>query len=252
MRYFLICTLCVVVAGVCLSVVRAEDVSSSGSNTVSARMEQAREDAKKMSLPANRHTEAGRQAAEQTAKTFHSPEFQKRLQCEQQRLEQNVFEKHITPWEQKPVGEQPGDLAAMDKVYLFLSSSVPEETVRIYIATIAGAKTTSIVPVLRGLVKGRENIKASTDYFSRILQEDLDCRDKRESTCRRYQVPIKIDPILFERYGITRVPAVVYAGEEDAFLIQGDAGLTYLLERINRDAKSMTLANLINQLRGQH
>ena len=252
MRYFLICILCVVVGGVGLNVARAEDVSSSGSNTVSARMEQAREDAKKMSLPANRHAEAGWQAAEQTAKTFHSPEFQKRLQCEQHRLEQDVFEKYTTPWKQNPVGEQPGDLAETDKVYLFLSSSVPEETVRTYIATIARAKATQVVPVLRGLVKGRENIKASTDYFSRILQEDPDCHDKRESTCRRYQVPIKIDPILFERYGITRVPAVVYAGEEDAFLIQGDAGLTYLLERISRDAKSMTLANLINQLRGQH
>jgi predicted DsbA family dithiol-disulfide isomerase len=70
--------------------------------------------------------------------------------------------------------------------------------------------------------------------------------------CRRYQVPIKIDPTLFERYGITRVPAVVYAGEKDSFKIQGDAGLDYLLERINRDAKSTTLAKLINQLRGPH
>jgi type-F conjugative transfer system pilin assembly protein TrbC len=215
-------------------------------------MEQAREDAKKMSLPANRNTEAGWQAAEQTAKTFHSPEFQERLQCEQRRLEQEVFEKHTAPWKQKPVGEQPGDLAETDKVYLFLSSSVPEETIRFYIATIAGAKATQVVPVLRGLVKGREDIKASADYFSRILQEDPNCRDKRESTCRCYQVPIKIDPILFERYGITRVPALVYAGEKDTFRIQGDAGLTYLLERINRDAKSTTLANLINQLRGHH
>ncbi|MHB8788470.1 MAG: TrbC family F-type conjugative pilus assembly protein [Desulfobulbaceae bacterium] len=205
-----------------------------------------------MSLPANRHTKAGRQAAEQTAKTFHSPEFQERLQCEQQRLEQDVFEKYTTPWKQKPVGEQPGDLAATDNIYLFLSSSVPEETVRTYIATIARAKATQVIPVLRGLIKGRENIKASADYFSRILQEDPDCWDKRETMCRRYQVPIKIDPALFERYGITRVPALVYAGEKDTFRIQGDAGLAYLLERINRDAKSMTLANLINQLRGQH
>jgi len=252
MRYFLICILCVVVAGVGLSVVRAEEVSSSGSSNVSARMEQAREDAKKMSLPANRHTEVGRQAAEQTAKTFHSPEFQERLQCEQQRLEQEVFEKYTIPWKQKPVREQSGDLAATDKTYLFLSSSVPEEIVRTYITTIARAKATQIVPVLRGLIKGRENIKASADYFSRILQEEPDCQDNKESTCRRYQVPIKIDPTLFERYGITRVPAVAYAGENDTFTIQGDAELAYLLERINRDARSMTLANLINQLRGQH
>ncbi|MHB1349764.1 MAG: TrbC family F-type conjugative pilus assembly protein [Desulfobulbaceae bacterium] len=248
----MICTLCVVVAGVCLSVARAEDDSSSGSNTVSARMEQAREDAKKMSLPANRYSEAGRQAAEQTAKTYHSTEFQERLQCEQQRLEQEVFREHTAPWKQKRAQEQPGDLAAKDKIYLFFSSSVPEDTVRTYIATLAWAKTTNIVPVLRGLVQGRGNINASADYFAQILQEDPDCRDKRETMCRRYQVPIKIDPTLFERYGITRVPAVVYAGEKDSFKIQGDAGLDYLLERINRDAKSTTLAKLINQLRGPH
>ena len=170
MRNFLICILYVVVAGVGLSVARAEDVSSSGSNTVSARMEQAREDAKKMSLPANRHTEAGRQAAEQTAKTFHSPDFQERLQCEQQRLEQEVSEKHTAPWKQNPVGEQPGNLAATDMVYLFLSSSVPEAMVNRYLYRnhCPGKGYQRIVPVLCGLLKGREDIKASTDYFSRV------------------------------------------------------------------------------------
>ena len=61
-------------------------------------MERAREDAQKMKLPANKHTTKGQQAAEQTANTFHSPDFQKKVECEQQRLEQEVFKVYTQPW----------------------------------------------------------------------------------------------------------------------------------------------------------
>jgi hypothetical protein len=44
----------------------------------------------------------------------------------------------------------------------------------------------------------------------------------------------------------------VYENEDNAYSIQGDAGLDYLLERINREAKSATLASLIKKMRGTY
>ena len=46
------------------------------------------------------------------------------------------------------------------------------------------------------------------------------------------------------------MPAIVYEHDGNSFLIQGDAGLDYLLEKINREAKSKGLAGLIKKIRG--
>jgi len=204
-----------------------------------------------MILPVNRLTEDEQRAAEQSVEIFQSPKFQEKLHCEQQRLEQDVFTDVVSQSKRPGAERKTDNVPPTGRIYLFLSSSIPEETVRAYIATIARSKEIEIVPVLRGLVKGMD-FQASAGYFNRILLEDLDCRDTREIKCRRYQVPVKIDPFLFDRYGITRVPTLVYEGDKDTFLIQGDARLIFLLERINREAHSHELIDLIDKLRGGH
>jgi hypothetical protein len=59
-----------------------------------------------------------------------------------------------------------------------------------------------------------------------------------------------LKPSLFARYVVTKVPAVIYEHEGYSFLIQGDTGLDYLLERINREVKSTGLTGLIKKIRG--
>jgi len=222
-------------------------------NIVSAIMEKAKEDSKKMALPENEYGEEGLSAAKKAAEAFHSPGFQEQIQCEQQRLETEVFGDFITSWKKKDaVEEQSGQTNCLDdteRVYLFFSSSVPDETVRVYLSAIADAGDPDVIPVMRGFIGGLDDMAANTEYFSRILKIDLDCQDT-EVPCQRYQTAIKLNPVLFAQYGITRVPAVVYENEGDGFLIQGDAGLDYLLERINREAKSSSLAKLIRKLQG--
>jgi len=63
-------------------------------------------------------------------------------------------------------------------------------------------------------------------------------------------VSIKLKPSLLAQYCITRVPAVVYASDKDTFIITGDTGLDYLLERINREVKTAILEGLIRSMRG--
>jgi len=222
-------------------------------NVVSTIMDKAKEDSKKMTLPENAYGKEGLSAAKKAAEAFHSPGLQEQIQCEQQRLETEVFGDFITSWKKKDTvekqSEQNGNLGETERVYLFFSSSVPDATVRLYLSAIADAGESNVIPVMRGFVGGISDMATSTEYFSRILKIDLDCQDT-EVPCQRYQTAIKLNPVLFAQYGITRVPALVYANEENGFLIQGDAGLDYLLERINREANSPSLAKLIRKLQG--
>jgi len=74
---------------------------------------------------------------------------------------------------------------------------------------------------------------------------------------------LAVDPLLFRRYNIDRVPAVVYVRgvkAEDAALSEGDtkntaiaeshtvfgdASLEYLIEQIQRETGAQTLTNLL-------
>jgi len=228
-----------------------------GESDISRIMKKAREDAEKINLPVNRYQEDGMKAAEKTSKLFHSPAFQERIQCEQQRLEKEVFADYTKPWKRKvrqTAIEQKGrggNLAANEKVYLFISSSIPDETVHAYIVNLDKVADPNVSLVMRGPVGGitKVRVKKGQSYFSRIMKKELDC-PRTQTPCERYQVPILLKSSLFTKYGITRVPAVAYEHDDNIFLIQGDAGLDYLLEKINREAKSTGLASLIKKIRG--
>ena len=228
-----------------------------GEDNVSLIMEKARANAEEMNLPVSKYEVEGLRAAEETSKLFHSPEFQQRIQCEQQRLEKEVFGEHIAPWKKKTQQAaeeqtgQTGSLSAGEHIFLFISSSVPDETIHAYIAGIDKAADPNVSLVMRGFVGGMSlaRAKKGQSYFSRILKKELDC-PRTEKPCDRYGVPIRLKPSLFTKYGITQVPAVVYEHEKQAFLIQGDTGLDYLLERINREVKSTGLTDLIKKMRG--
>ncbi len=224
---------------------------------VSLIMKKAKEDAKKMNLPVNKHQKEGMTAAKETASIFHSSEFQDRVRGEQQRLEKEIFEEYTTPWKKKTHqeaakrNEQPGNPAEGGHIFLFISSSVPDETVHTYIANIDKAGDKNISLVMHGLIGGMAQARAekSQSYFSRIMKKELAC-PRTKTPCERYKVPIRLKPSLFKKYGATSVPAVVYEHAGNAFLIQGDAGLDYLLERINREVKSTGLTSLIKKIRG--
>ena len=237
-----------------LALAQAEEMPPLTVDTPSSIMEKARKNAREMTLPKNKHAEKGQMAAQHTADIFHSPEFQKQLDREQQRMKEKILKNYGRPWEkqaQEHMQERPGIITAGEKIYLFFSSSLPDEIIRQYLAAIAVIGDSQVIPVVRGFVKGLADIQASIEFFNEVVKEDPNCRDEMspQKICRRFPVVIKVNPLLFSQYGITRVPAVVYANTTDAFAIQGDAGLDYLLERINREAKNPQLAKLISTLR---
>lgn len=211
-------------------------------------LEQATKDGAAMEIPVNKYHKAGEKAARESTRVFNSPEFQEKLRCEQQRLKEQVLSDYAPEPEKRDISI-PGKLAENEKLYLFFSSSIPDETIHTYLAAMEGLEESDMTMVMKGFVpdeRGR--------YLIRIAQKDQSCRDRMQQknpvACERFKTPIKIQPSLFDRYMVTQVPAVVYEHEGQAWKITGDAELAYLVERINQEAKSPGLSSLVTALLG--
>lgn len=63
-------------------------------------------------------------------------------------------------------------------------------------------------------------------------------------------MPLKVNPVLFAKFNITEVPALVYSNGQDSWVIHGEAELAYLLEKIGKAANSPALADISARLRG--
>jgi conjugal transfer pilus assembly protein TrbC len=211
---------------------------------VAELVKRVQETGQTMRLPENVATAEGSKAARQVLERFQAPVFQEVLQ-EQER---SIMEKMNIEIPMVTSGKPEEDSTA-ESFYLFFSSAMPEETVHAYLEDIARAGSDSITPVLHGFPFGLSDKAGNGRYFNRVLQQDPACRDTPDLRCQRLPVAIRINPALFAQYGITEVPALVYVSGEDSWLIQGDAGLAVLLQRISREVSSPVLTRLVNNLR---
>jgi len=218
-------------------------------DSVKRVMGQAEKDSRSMSFPVNKYQEEGTKAAKATADLYYSPAFQEKLQCEQTRISKEVFADYIGEPDTSQEQSIPGKLAGDEKIYLFISSSMPDETVHSYLETLEGVGEENLVLLMKGFVPGERE-----KYLIRIAKKDMNCHDLLQSenpdVCERFEIPIKIQPSLFDKYEISQVPALVYEKGEEAWKISGAMALDYLLETINAAAQSPGLAGLVNTLRG--
>ena len=224
--------------------VLAEERKEAG-EVVEKAVEKARKLSETMHLPENAHNDKGQEAAQQTAKEYNSPEFQQKLRCQIERIQQSG------PQQEQAMKTQDNSmLTAQESVYLFLSSSVPETVVNRYLIDIGRTGEQRIVPVLFGLPQGLEGKRVNADYFSRVMQADPECRDTPETPCQRLKIPLKVNPELFTRYNINEVPALVYDNRHDSWSIKGGTELAHLLEKLGKAANSSALADISVRLRG--
>jgi len=186
-----------------------------------------------------------------------------KVESAKEELKTGLFGKYLDKGSEAPA---PKDKHVGDRVYLFVSSSMPLATLRNYSADAAKLNG-EVVMVVRGLKGGLEAKWAPTMMFSRsVLAEDPDC-EVSNANCRMRAVQFEIDPLLFKRYGISRVPAVVYAKgvvladsglsegldgnakSGEAWVAYGDESLSGLLEEINLSANSPWLSGLAGRLK---
>ena len=139
---------------------------------------------------------------------------------------------------------------------------MPLQTVRNYAASVARYHDPGIFLVMRGFVDGMTKIQPTIRFIGSVLQRDPAC-NPTEGECEMLPAGLAVDPLLFRRYSIDRVPAVVYVKglkADDAALsegdsrnatitehhtVYGDASLEYLLDQIRKETGSHTLAALL-------
>ena len=194
----------------------------------------------------------GKKAADKAMEGFNSKKNQEKLREEKARVqEQNASR---TPQTGAPllIQSQQAPLqqdTLKEKVYVFLASSMPDEAVNAYITQAARNDSGKIIPVFYGFPGGLANKRVAGSYFAHMMQESLACKDTRDLRCPRARIRIKVNPALFQQYGVTRVPTVVYTNGEDSWALGGDATLGFILEKINGEARSPFLAQVIKKLR---
>lgn len=219
--------------------------------------------AERMTVPGNRHEKEMTALAGTLDSYYHSDEFQLRVLSETERIKSEVFGDKISGYYAVKGKEAPkGKLAASERVYVFISSAMPLATIRNYAASVARLGDPNVSLVMRGFVGGVSKIQPTIGFIASVLQRDQACRPQ-EGDCEMLTAGLVVDPLLFRRYRIDRVPAVVYAHglkAEDAGLSEGDprnttisdhysaygdARLEYLLDQIRRESGSDSLAALL-------
>jgi type-F conjugative transfer system pilin assembly protein TrbC len=220
----------------------------------------------------NPNKSKGQEEARKLMEYYQSEAFRRKYEAEIERLKGTVFKDTLDSYYGN--SNEPGKdnakkeiLPGNERIYIFVSSSVPIETLRNYARDMGRLGDPNVFMVLRGFVGGMKRVKPTMDFVGKIITEDANC-DIAKNRCRAYRVNIKIDPLLFRKYGITRVPAAVYARdvrimdatlsegmEENAntgdhYTLHGDASLAYMLETLRKASGRRSIETLIDALKG--
>ncbi|WP_242496073.1 type-F conjugative transfer system pilin assembly protein TrbC [Sphingobium cupriresistens] len=125
---------------------------------------------------------------------------------------------------------------------LFVSSSMPIETLRTYAGQLERAGG---VMAFRGMPGGMRQVAPMAKLSAAILRRDPGCEGP---ACAMRDVQLIVDPLVFRQHGVARVPALAMipgdptlpycerdeASPRGAHLVQGDAALSGLLEEYGR------------------
>ena len=211
---------------------------------------------------------AGESTARKAFDQFQSEGFQEQISSETARIKQS-FTGSFFQQNRKEEGEEKmcmDRLSDSEKIVLFISSSMPVNTLRTYVRDLERLHEPNLVMVLRGFVDGMKKIQPTLDFLEQILVKDRNCCLSRGDRCEMFQADIRIDPPVFGRFNIRQVPAFAYVKEigdvqpnasdqglpekADAVIVYGDTALEFALERIFSETGDARLKRMIQKLRG--
>ena len=236
-------------------------------DSVGDALERAKAYESKIELP-EIHNSGAQKAAEQTAKQFYSPQYQKKIQAEIERLKSEQFADALKGFEDADQEESRNSVLPLDeRLYIFISSSVPLSTLRTYASELDKLKDSGVLMVMRGFVHGMKEFEPTLKLVRSILVKDSSC-DLSAEKCEVYNAAVSIDPLVFRKYGVERVPAIAYVrgisledvamsegepenlkGSQDAYIVYGDVSVERALETIAKETGSAGIKNLTKKLK---
>lgn len=233
---------------------------------VAATLAQTDRLADTLKIPKNRYEDEMKAEAGTLDAYYRSDEFQGRVRSETERIKSQVFgESFARFYPDNVAGERKGKLTESERVYIFVSSSLPLQTVRNYAASVARLGDPRIVMVMKGFVGGMAKIQPTIHFVAAALKKDALC-SPAEGECTMLPANLVVDPLLYRRYVIERVPAVVFAkgvkaenpglsegdtkntNVTDSYTIYGDASLEYILQTIGHESGSSSLKDLLTRV----
>ena len=164
------------------------------------------------------------EAAKRVFDVFNSPGYTERMKKESNRIMKDVLKVTPAPYYYADADRaQSPQLAPDERIYIFISSSVPTATLRSYARDIDRIGDPRITMVMRGMVGGMGKMRPTMEFISKIILKNPDCA---EPGCKTLRSSVIIDPLLFRLYRPERVPAIVYVhglSAIDPDLSEGDS-----------------------------
>ena len=235
--------------------------------SVNDAIERTKEYENKTGLPGI-HSPEAHKAAQRAAGQFYSPEYQKKIHAETERLKSEQFA-DLTKGFENPDQAKSRNTALLsdERLYVLISSSVPLSTLRTYAAALDKLKDSNVSMVMRGFVGGMKFFRPTLEFVQSVVVRNQSC-DLSTERCDVYHAAISIDPLVFRKYGVRRVPAIAYvrgvglenvsmregdaenlAGSQDAYIVYGDVSVDRALETIAKETKSVRINSLVKKLR---
>jgi conjugal transfer pilus assembly protein TrbC len=212
----------------------------------------------------------GLEAAKKCAERFHSEENQKIIQQEKERISKDVFHQERKPDDKEGQLNHVKGLSGSERLYIFVSSSIPESTLKSYVSDVDQAKDPNIAIVFRGFVGGMEDIESAVEYLKWLIVKDPKCLAEKEQNCDGFHAGIQIDPLLFKRFHIESVPAFVFLQnvkvddsefslalkdnlktDPKGLIIRGDIPLRHALERFDKESSNPRIKHLLKMIGGE-
>jgi len=109
-------------------------------------------------------------------------------------------------------------------------------------------------------------MKPTLKFIQGVITKDRGCEFGQD--CEAFNAAIYVDPLLFRKYGINSVPAIVYAkgvsvrdmgasegldGNVDAadgYIVYGDVSIEHALEKIKLEDRGQGLKEVLKKLKG--
>jgi|GEM_PF-306997 len=230
-------------------------------------------------LPDNIHREKAELLAKETDTYYRSDKFQTELKIANEMLKKRfnindffagsaIKQKphYYSDYEEMLKGYSNPSLKKDERLYIFISSSVPVNTIRNYAVFASKLQDKNIVFIMRGFINGAKYIIPTIRFIAQIMKEDETC-NLLTGKCEMMKINVMIDPLLFAKYNIERVPSFVYArdvkvidiemseGLDDNaavssyYKLSGDAGIDYIFERFYEETKSNSIKELLYVLK---
>ena len=168
-------------------------------------LNRAKDMQKSLTIRDNPHSKQGEEMAQESFEKYQSEEFQNRLKSESERIQKEIMGGAGQKYYADTTKSARKGLAN-EQIYIFISSSMPISTIRNYVQDVAYLNDPNIIFVLRGFIGGVKKAKPTLKFTRDIIKKDPGCT----RSCDRYNVKVQVNPLMFSRYNIDRVPAILY------------------------------------------